>query len=145
MKGEEVARKILDMNGLRNVKVNMVGGTLSDYYDPRIKTVNLSPEIYAERSISSAAVAAHECGHAIQDKEAYAYLRFRSAMVPTVNFTSKVASIVVLLGFFLQFGTLLYVGIFLMLSTEIINFLTLRIYLRIIMYQIVKRNLIIQR
>ena len=114
MKGEEVARKILDMNGLRNVKINMIGGTLSDYYDPRVKTVNLSPEIFAERSISSAAVAAHECGHAIQDKENYGFLRLRSSLVPVVNFSSKFATVFILLGLFINSETgvtLFYVGI----------------------------------
>jgi Zn-dependent membrane protease YugP len=125
MKGEEVARKILDMNGLRNVRINMVGGTLSDYYDPRVKTVNLSPEIFAERSISSAAVAAHECGHAIQDKEAYSFLRFRSAMVPVVNLTSRICTILIFLGFILEFANLFYLGILLMSVGLLFQLITL--------------------
>ena len=128
MKGEEVARKILDMNGLRNVKINMVGGTLSDYYDPRVKSVNLSPEIFAERSISSAAVAAHECGHAIQDKENYGFLRLRSKLVPVVNFSSRFATFFILLGLFInsQTGlTLFYIGIILMTLGLLFQLITL--------------------
>ena len=125
LSGYDVARKILERNGLSYIKVNKTYGRLSDHYNPKTKMINLSEEIFEDHSISSIAVAAHECGHAIQDKEAYAYLRFRSAMVPTVNFTSKVASIVVLLGFFLQFGTLLYIGIFLMLGSLLFQLITL--------------------
>ncbi len=125
MSGYEVARKILEMNGLSYVKVNKTYGELTDHYNPKTKMINLSDRIFEEHSIASVAVAAHECGHAIQDKEAYSFLRFRSAMVPTVNFTSKVASIVVLLGFILQFGDLIYIGIFLMLASLLFQLITL--------------------
>ncbi len=128
MKGEEVARKILDMNGLKNVRVNMVGGTLTDHYDPRIKTVNLSPEIYAERTIASAAVAAHECGHAIQDKDGYSFLRLRSKLVPVVNFSSKFATFFILLGLLITSETgaaLFYIGIILMALGLIFQLITL--------------------
>ena len=125
MSGYEVARKILEMNGLSYIKVNKTYGELTDHYNPNTKMINLSDRIFEEHSIASVAVAAHECGHAIQDKEAYSFLRFRSAMVPTVNFTSKIASIVVLLGFILQFGDLIYIGIFLMLASLLFQLITL--------------------
>ena len=125
MSGYEVARKILEMNGLSYIKVNKTYGELTDHYNPKTKMINLSDRIFEEHSIASVAVAAHECGHAIQDKEAYSFLRFRSAMVPTVNFTSKIASIVVLLGFILQFGDLIYIGIFLMLASLLFQLITL--------------------
>ena len=125
MSGYEVARKILEMNGLSYIKVNKTYGELTDHYNSKTKMINLSDRIFEEHSIASVAVAAHECGHAIQDKEAYSFLRFRSAMVPTVNFTSKIASIVVLLGFILQFGDLIYIGIFLMLASLLFQLITL--------------------
>ena len=125
MSGYEVARKILEMNGLSYIKVNKTYGELTDHYNPKTKMINLSDRIFEEHSIASVAVAAHECGHAIQDKEAYAFLRFRSAMVPTANFTSQIASIVVLLGFILKFGDLIYIGIFLMLASLLFQLITL--------------------
>ena len=91
MTGKEVARLILDNNGLNNVSINEISGTLSDHYSPKEKSVNLSNRIYEENSISSISVAAHEVGHAIQHKENYAFLSFRSALVPIVNFTSRFA------------------------------------------------------
>ena len=128
MKGEEVARKILDMNGLRNVRINMVGGTLSDYYDPRVKSVNLSTEIFAEKSISSAAVSAHECGHAIQDKDGFWLLRLRSKLVPVVNFSSRFATFFILLGLLITSETgitLFYIGIILMSLGLVFQLITL--------------------
>lgn len=101
--GREVARKILDANGLADVKVMEVAGTLTDHYDPTKKTVNLSTDIYKDSSIASVAVAAHECGHAIQDKVGYTFLRIRHKMVPTVNLCSKLGYLVIGIG--LLFGT----------------------------------------
>lgn len=101
--GREVARKILDANGLADVKVMEVAGTLTDHYDPTKKTVNLSTDIYKDSSIASVAVAAHECGHAIQDKVGYTFLRIRHKLVPTVNLCSKLGYLVVGIG--LLFGT----------------------------------------
>lgn len=86
--GQEVARKILDANGLTDVHVVETAGELTDHYDPRRKVVRLSTSIFHEESISSVGVAAHECGHAIQDKEGYSFMRIRSALVPFVNFVS---------------------------------------------------------
>ena len=86
--GCEVARQILDNNGLSNVKVVETPGSLSDHYDPRSKVVRLSSEVYHSPSIASVAVAAHECGHAIQDKDKYIFMNIRSSIVPLVNFAS---------------------------------------------------------
>ena len=109
--GAKVARQILDRNGLSNVSIGKISGSLTDHYDPKQKHINLSESIYEDSSISSIAVAAHECGHAIQDKEAYAFLRFRSSMVPVVNFTSRIASIFLVIGFVSELMGIVYVGI----------------------------------
>ena len=101
--GREVARKILDTNGLSDVSVVEVAGTLTDHYDPTKKTVNLSTDIYKDSSSASIAVAAHECGHAIQDKVGYTFLRIRHKLVPTVNLCSKLGYVVIFIG--LLFGT----------------------------------------
>jgi len=97
--GREVARKILDANGLSEVEVVEVAGTLTDHYDPSKKTVNLSTDIYKDSSIASIAVAAHECGHAIQDKVGYTFLRIRHKLVPTVNLCSKIGYLVIAISF----------------------------------------------
>ena len=122
--GKEVAEKILEMNGLNNVKVGRINGSLTDHYDPRNKTISLSDGIYNSNSISACAVAAHEVGHAIQDKERYSMLVFRSKLVPVVNFTSRLSSILVFSGFifdlfnFITIGAiLLTVGLFFQLIT----------------------------
>lgn len=127
--GKEVAEKILEMNGLSNVKVNRIGGSLTDHYDPRTKKISLSNGIYDSTSISACAVAAHEVGHAIQDKERYSMLVFRSKIVPLVNFTSRLSTICVFLGFFFQFldlitigAILLSVGLFFQLITLPVEF-----------------------
>lgn len=109
--GREVARKILDKNGLKNVKVQAVEGVLSDHYDPRNKTVNLSPDIYDGESIAAISVASHECGHAIQDKDGYLFLRIRSAIVPVVNLASKLGYIAILAGIILGMLGLFRIGI----------------------------------
>ncbi|MCU4176276.1 zinc metallopeptidase [Carboxylicivirga sp. N1Y90] len=90
MTGKEVAEKMLRQNGLLNVQVNAVKGTLSDHYNPSNRTINLSPEVYHGRSVASAAVAAHETGHAIQHANSYSLLEFRSALVPLQNVSAKV-------------------------------------------------------
>ncbi len=125
MTGKEVAERLLRINGLDNVKVLPVDGTLTDHYNPKNKTVNLSRNIYSGNSISAVAVAAHECGHAIQDKEAYSFLRFRSAMVPVVNLTSRICTILIFLGFILEFANLFYLGILLMSVGLLFQLITL--------------------
>ena len=127
--GKEVAEKILKMNELSNVKVGRINGSLTDHYDPRNKTISLSDGIYNSDSISACAVAAHEVGHAIQDKERYSMLVFRSKLVPVVNFTSRLSSILVFSGFifdlfnFITIGAiLLTVGLFFQLITLPVEF-----------------------
>lgn len=127
--GKEVAEKILEMNGLNNVKVGRINGSLTDHYDSRNKTISLSDGIYNSNSISACAVAAHEVGHAIQDKERYSMLVFRSKLVPVVNFTSRLSSILVFSGFifdlfnFITIGAiLLTVGLFFQLITLPVEF-----------------------
>lgn len=127
--GKEVAEKILEMNGLNNVKIGRINGSLTDHYDPRNKTISLSDGIYNSNSISACAVAAHEVGHAIQDKERYSMLVFRSKLVPVVNFTSRLSSILVFSGFifdlfnFITIGAiLLTVGLFFQLITLPVEF-----------------------
>jgi len=100
MTGKEVAEKMLRQNGLMNVQINCVQGQLSDHYNPANRTVNLSPEVYNGRSVASAAVAAHETGHAIQHANSYAFLEFRSALVPIQNISSKVLNFMFIAMFF---------------------------------------------
>ena len=111
MRGCDIARLILDKNGLNNVKVVEASGVLSDHYDPKRKTVNLSPEIYAKASVAAASVASHECGHAIQDKEGYLFLRLRHSLVPFVNFASYAGYIAVLIGLFMSAFNFIWFGI----------------------------------
>ena len=96
--GFEVARKILDANGLDNVDIVEVGGELTDHYDPNRKVVRLSRDIYHGTSVASVAVSAHECGHAIQDKDGYTFLKIRSALVPVVNLSSRLGYVVIFIG-----------------------------------------------
>ena len=98
LKGFEVARKMLDSNGLTNVKIEEVKGELTDHYDPSSKVVRLSTDIYHGSTIASSSVAAHECGHAIQDKEGYFFLRLRANLVPIVNISSKLGYFAILIG-----------------------------------------------
>ena len=101
--GQQVARQLLDQNGLYDVAIEQVNGKLSDHYDPRHKVLRLSPEVYDQTSIAAAGIAAHETGHAIQDKEKYAALMARTAFVPAVNFSSRLSSIILSVGFLLLF------------------------------------------
>ena len=112
MSGSEAARYILDKNGLEDVKVRRVGGYLSDYYDPRNKTVNLSSANYENASVGALSVACHECGHAIQDKVGYAFMRIRAALVPFVNFSSYAGYFAILFGCLFDSMNLIWFGIF---------------------------------
>ena len=123
--GKDVARMILDKNGLSNVQIGQVAGELSDHYDPKSKYVNLSKKIYEDTSIASLAVAAHECGHAIQDKEAYSYLTLRSKLVPVVNITSKIASVFIIIGFISQILDIITIGIVLLMVGLFFQLITL--------------------
>ena len=111
LSGQEVARKILDANGLSDVYVVMTRGSLTDHYDPSRKVVRLSNEIYEGTSIAALSVAAHECGHAIQDKEGYLYMRIRSIIYPVVNIGTTFSYIIILLGALFQMLNLIYIGI----------------------------------
>jgi uncharacterized protein len=127
MSGREVAERMLHDNGIYDVKVQSVEGQLIDHYNPADKTVNLSPDVYNGRSISSAAVAAHECGHAVQHAKAYAWLGFRSRLVPAVSFASKWVQWILLAGILLvrTFPGLLLAGIILFAMTTVFSFITL--------------------
>ena len=98
MSGKDIAEKMLRDNGISNVKVISVEGQLTDHYNPSDRTVNLSPEVFSGRSVAAAAVAAHECGHAVQHATAYNWLKFRSAVVPAVNVASKITQWTLMIG-----------------------------------------------
>jgi uncharacterized protein len=125
LSGAEVARKILDQNGLYNVRVEEVPGKLSDHYDPRAKVVRLSSENYHGHSVAGAAVAAHEVGHAIQDQQDYAFLRFRHALVPVANLGSNFSFILILAGILLSFANLVLLGIIFMAAAVVFQLVTL--------------------
>ncbi|NGM90134.1 zinc metallopeptidase, partial [Parapusillimonas sp. SGNA-6] len=98
LSGAEIAQKMLHDNGIYDVNIISVEGQLTDHYNPANRTVNLSPEVYHGRSVAAAAVAAHECGHAVQHASAYTWLQFRSAMVPIVSVASKITSFTLMIG-----------------------------------------------
>ena len=127
MTGAEIAMKMLNDNGIYDVKVVPTGGMLTDFYNPATKTVALSEGVYSNASIAAAAVAAHECGHAIQHAKGYAPLKFRTALVPIVNFASNIVQWILLLGVLLMgvFPGLLWFGIALFAMTTLFSFVTL--------------------
>ncbi len=127
MTGRDVAMKMLHDNGIYNVKVTCTPGTLTDHFNPTDKTVNLSQDVYYGNSVAAAAVAAHECGHAVQHAVAYAPLKMRSALVPVVSFASNIVSWVLLIGMLLLnvFPGLLLFGIALFAMTTLFSFITL--------------------
>ena len=122
--GEQVAKRILESNGLYDVRVEMVRGHLSDHYDPRRKTVRLSQEVYYGSSITSISVAAHECGHALQHANNYVFLNFRSSLVPVVNFASNISWFLIALGFMMR-GPFLEIGILLFSASVLFQIITL--------------------
>lgn len=127
MTGAEVAQKMLHDHGIYNVKVVPTRGMLTDHFNPQTMTVALSEGVYASRSVAAAAVAAHECGHAVQHAMGYAPLRMRSALVPVVNFASNIVQWVLLLGVLMvnTFPGLLWFGIILFATTTLFSFVTL--------------------
>jgi Zn-dependent membrane protease YugP len=127
MTGKDIALKMLYDNGIYDVQVISVAGILTDNYNPTTKTVNLSDGVYHSNSVAAAAVAAHECGHAVQHAKAYAPLTLRSSLVPMVSFASKWVMWVILAGIFLLnvFPALLWIGIALFAITTIFSFVTL--------------------
>lgn len=127
MTGADVAEKMLRDNGIYDVKVRPHEGWLSDHYNPTDKTVNLSHNVFYSNSVASAAVAAHECGHAVQHARAYSFLRLRSALVPIVQFSSNIVTWVLIGGILLVnvFPTLLLIGIIMFAMSTLFSFVTL--------------------
>ena len=127
MTGAEVARKMLNDHGIYDVQVVPTRGTLTDHFNPQTKTVALSEAVYSSRSVAAAAVAAHECGHAVQHATGYAFIQMRSALVPAVSFASGIVQWVLLAGviFINSMPSLLWVGIGLFALTTIFSLITL--------------------
>lgn len=125
--GAQVAAKMLDWYGIHNVQIRRTNGTLTDHFDPRSKTVNLSEAVYSSTSIAAAAVAAHECGHVVQYAQGYAPVRLRSALVPVVNFSNMTVQWVLLLGVILvkSCPSVLWLGIALFAMTTLFSLVTL--------------------
>lgn len=128
MSGKEIAEKMLRENGIYDVKVTSIEGFLSDHYNPVNKTVNLSPDVFNGKNVASAAVAAHECGHAVQHAAAYRWLMLRSKMVPAVQFSSTLVNWILLIGVIMAVRgnpVVLLIGIILMSLTVIFTLITL--------------------
>ena len=126
MSGREIAEKMLADNGIYDVQVISTPGRLTDHYNPKDKTVNLSEAVYNQRNAAAAAVAAHEVGHAVQHATSYSWLQYRSSMVPTVNMAGKLSGGIIMAGLFLQsFPFLLPIGIALFAATVVFTFVTL--------------------
>ena len=125
--GAEVASRMLQAHGIRDVQIVSIPGKLTDHYDPTTRTVNLSENVYYGRSVAAAAVAAHECGHVVQHATGYAPLRMRSALVPVVSFSNSIVSWVLLAGviFVNVFPSLLWIGIALFALSTLFSFITL--------------------
>ncbi len=111
LNGGDVARKILEKNGLSNIYVVETNGYLTDHYDPKRKVIRLSHNVYQSDSVASIAIAAHECGHALQDKEGYFFLRLRSFIYPIVNIATSISYYIILIGFLFEALDLVYIGI----------------------------------
>lgn len=124
LSGYDVARKILDSNNLDNIMILETRGNLTDHYDPQRKVIKLSTDIYHGSSIAGAAVAAHECGHAIQDKMKYTPMRIRSTLVPFVNICTRIGYLAIVIGIIFSY-TLIEVGIVLLLSMLVFQLITL--------------------
>lgn len=127
MTGAEVARKMMNDNGIYDVKVECISGMLTDHYNPATKTVNLSEAVYSGRSVAAAAVAAHECGHVVQHAVGYAPLKMRTALVPIVTFSNNIVMWLLLFGVMMVnvFPALLWLGIILFAATTLFSFVTL--------------------
>ncbi len=127
MTGREVVEKMLRDHNISGVRVGSVSGQLTDHYDPTTKTINLSYEVYNGANVAAAAVAAHECGHALQHADAYSFLKIRSALVPAVSIASKWMSWILLAGILTisSFPQIMLVGIILFAATTLFSFITL--------------------
>ena len=129
MTGAEIAAKMLRDHNIHNVRITHVPGSLTDHFNPANMTVNLSDEVYSGRSISAAAVACHECGHAIQHAEGYAPLRMRSALVPVVNFSARMSTLFIILGLIMTASTgstiICWIGIGMIAMSALFSIVTL--------------------
>jgi Zn-dependent membrane protease YugP len=128
MKGRDIAKRILELNGLYNVEVEHVSGNLTDHYDPSTRTVRLSDAVYNDTSIAALGVAAHECGHAIQHSKQYAPLGIRSALVPVANFGATISWPLVLLGLFMNANlgkALIIAGVLMFFAAVMFHVITL--------------------
>jgi Zn-dependent membrane protease YugP len=127
MSGKEIAETMLRESGIYDVRVVSVEGRLTDHYNPQDKTVNLSPDVYHGRSVAAAAVASHECGHAVQHATAYSWLQFRSQMVPFLSIASQYMQWIILIGVLLINTTIipLTIGVALFAATTLFSFITL--------------------
>ncbi|MEN8700763.1 zinc metallopeptidase [Bacillus infantis] len=125
MRGAEVARRILDSNGLHNVNVEETRGHLTDHYDPRTKTVRLSSQNFHGHSVAAAAIAAHEVGHAMQDQQDYAFLRVRHSLVPIASIGSNFSWVLIMVGIFAELSGLLLLGIIFMAAAVLFQVVTL--------------------
>lgn len=123
--GAEAAKRLLHSQGIYDVAVRSVKGNLSDHYDPRTKTVNLSESVYSQTSVAAIGVAAHECGHAMQDNMGYAPLKLRGAFVPVANFGSKLSWPLILIGLLMGMSPLLQVGIWMFTLAVLFQLITL--------------------
>lgn len=127
LSGREIAEKMLRESGVEGVRVISTPGKLTDHYNPASRTVNLSPEVYQGRSVAAAAVAAHECGHAVQHARAYAFLQMRSALVPVISVSSRYMQWVLLAGILMveTYPGILLAGIIMFAATTLFSFVTL--------------------
>lgn len=129
MSGKDIAQKMLSDHGISHVQIISAEGQLSDHYNPANRTVNLSPEVYHGRSVAAAAVAAHECGHAVQHAKAYTWLKFRSAVVPAVSVASKITQWALMIGVLLLIFsgniTVLAIGVVALAIVTLFAFITL--------------------
>jgi Zn-dependent membrane protease YugP len=125
LSGAEIARRMLDMSGLYEVKVEQVRGFLSDHYDPTSRTLRLSPQVYQSNSLAAAGVAAHEAGHALQHQDAYVPMQIRSAIVPTVQIGSWLGPVIFIAGLVINWTQLAWVGVALFGATAVFALVTL--------------------
>ncbi|MDF1824214.1 MAG: zinc metallopeptidase [Verrucomicrobiales bacterium] len=128
MSGAEIAQRMLQDEGITDVQIISTPGQLTDHYNPLKKTVNLSEVVYSQRNVAAAAVAAHECGHAVQHAKAYGPLKLRSALVPVVNLSNKFMMWVLMAGMFLAASgntTVLLIGVIMFAATTLFSFITL--------------------
>jgi len=133
--GYEVARRMLDRNGLHDVQIQQTKGKLSDHYDPKTRTVRLSPEIHDVASVAAVSVAAHEVGHAIQHAQNYVPLKLRSALVPVVNIANRLGFIAILAGLFLEMFVIAEIGIILIASIFVFQLITYQLNLMLQLVQ----------